>query len=254
MTSSSADVLISGGLLVTGVGITRSDILVSDGKVAEVGPDLSDRAAQRTIDASGRYVLPGGIDAHAHPVHADKMDTFSVCAALGGVTTVIAFIGSEMFKHERYGNAWGMQDYNPDMVRGFIDEASETSYVDFAVHGLLTMHDKDDVDRIVPELVRMGVISFKLFMPWNPLFQDSWGSNLAVPDEVLLQVMALAASEGGLTMVHAENGLCKGYLKDKLTQEGKTSRHHLLQSSPNVTESEAVYRAATMALVTGSPL
>lgn len=76
-----ADVLVRGGLLVTGQGISRSDLLITEGKVQEIGDDLSQRQATRVVDASGKYVLPGAIDAHCHPVYSDKMETTSLCDA-----------------------------------------------------------------------------------------------------------------------------------------------------------------------------
>ena len=100
MADTTADTLVRGGLLASGRSITRADLLISGGKVREVGPDLSAEGAGRVINATGKYVLPGGIDSHAHPIFADKMDTFSICAAYGGVTTIAAFIGSETHRHE----------------------------------------------------------------------------------------------------------------------------------------------------------
>ena len=78
---SKADCVIKEGLIVSGKGITKADILVSNGVVQQIGDSLQ---ASKVIDASGKYVLPGIIDAHCHPVYADKMDTFSVSAAYGG--------------------------------------------------------------------------------------------------------------------------------------------------------------------------
>ena len=92
MTESAADYLIDGGLVVSGAGVTRRDVLVRNGLILEVGPDLSGRPSKRVVDASGKYVLPGIIDAHNHPVNTDKIDTFSISAAFGGITTVIPFI------------------------------------------------------------------------------------------------------------------------------------------------------------------
>jgi dihydroorotase-like cyclic amidohydrolase len=89
-----ADVLVRGGLIVTGQGISRRDLSISDGRIQELSEDLSDNDASRAIDATGKYVLPGAIDSHCHPVYADKMDQYSICAAYGGITTVIAFIGN----------------------------------------------------------------------------------------------------------------------------------------------------------------
>ena len=254
MTTERSDVLVKGGILVSGSGMTRSDILISGGTVEEIGPDLSGRLARRTIDAGGKYVLPGGIDSHAHPVAGDKMDTYSLCAAYGGITTVAAFIGSDKHRHELYGNAWGIRDYNPDIVKGFIEFGEQHSYTDFAVHGFVTPRDMDSIDKVIPELIRMGAISFKMFMTWNPWMMDSPQNLTALPDEMVMRVMDLAARDGGLTMVHAENGCCKFYLQDKFKAQGRTSRQVYLDSAPNIIEAEAVNRAATMALITGSPL
>ena len=254
MASDRADVLITGGLLVTGQGITRSDILISEGVIREVGPELSGRQADRTLDATGRYVLPGGIDSHAHPIYGDKMNTYSISAAFGGITTVVAFIGSETHRHEQYGNTWGVKRYNPDIVKGFIEYAEEASYTDFAVHGLITMRDQDTIDEVIPDLIDLGVISFKMFMTWNPWELDSKTNLLSIPDDLVMRVMELASLHGGMAAVHVENGVCKSYLERKFRSQGKVSSRHYLESAPNILEAEAAYRAATMATVTGSPL
>ena len=199
MTTEHADILIKGGLLVSGEGISRTDILISNGKVAELGQDLSSRQVNQTIDATGKYILPGGIDSHAHPIFGDKMDTYSICAAYGGVTTVAAFIGSETHRHEHFGNTWGIRKYNPDIVRGFVEFAEETSYTDFTAHGLITMRDKDDLDKVIPELVKLGVTSFKIFMAWNPFIvptEQAYSNMIAIPDEMVIRVMHHAAHEG----------------------------------------------------------
>ncbi|MQF80239.1 amidohydrolase family protein [SAR202 cluster bacterium AD-493-K16_JPT_193m] len=253
MMAKSSDLLISGGLVVTGDGVTRADILVSDGKIKELGQDLSNRPAARVIDASGNYVLPGGLDSHAHPIFADKMDTYSICAAYGGVTTVLPFIGSETYRHEIFDNHWGVRDYNPDIVKGFIEYAEEASYTDFAIHGLITTRDTNDIDQVIPDLIRLGVISFKMFMTWNP-WGASRGTIHAIPDELVMQVMDLAGRDGGMAMVHAENGVCKAYLEHKFRSEGKVSIENYLPSAPNIIEAEAVHRAATMATLANCAL
>ena len=77
-----AECVIKGGMLVSGRGVTRADVLVGDGVIQKVGDSLD---APKAIDASGKYVLPGILDVHNHPVYADRMDTFSISAAFGGV-------------------------------------------------------------------------------------------------------------------------------------------------------------------------
>ena len=254
MTNDGASTLVQGGLLVSGDGIEKIDLLIEGGKVRSVGPGLETPDGARVIDAAGKYVLPGGVDAHAHPVFGDKMDTYTMRAAIGGVTTVIAFIGSERYRHIRYGNAWGDQDRSQDVVAGFIDYASEVSYTDFAVHGLLTYLDVEDIDNVVPDLIDMGALSFKLFMTCNPWEPDHEVNLRSLPDHSIMRVMELAAEHGGLTMTHSEFGAGKWYLQYRHMKEGKTTRHYLQPAAPNIIESDAVYRASTMATLTGSPL
>ena len=185
------------------------------------------------------------------------MDTYSACAAYGGVTTVAAFIGSETHRHEHFGNAWGVRKYNPDIVKGFIEFAEQTSYTDFTCHGLITMRDRDEIDKVIPDLVKLGVTSFKMFMTWNPFVlptEANYTNLIALPDDGVIRVMHHAAHTGGMAMIHCENGTCKAYLEDQFRQEGKTSPDYHLKAAPNIIEAEAVNRAATMAMVTGSPL
>ena len=239
MVTRKADVLVKGGLMVTGQGITRSDLLVQEGKVAEVGADLSARPAARVIDATGKYVLPGGVDAHAHPVFSDKIDKMSVCAAYGGVTTLVCFIGNVP--------AWGLSGNTVDLVKQFIEEAERTSVLDVAVHGILTPADADHIPTTVPQLIRMGIPSFKMFMAYT-------SRGLRMPDETLVQIMDLAARDGGLAQVHAETGACIDYLEGRFVAQGKTGPEWFAPSQPNILEVEALTRAATFSAVTGCPL
>ena len=239
MTTGRADVLVKGGLLVSGRDISRQDVLVADGRVREVGEDLSRREAGRVIDAAGRYVLPGALDAHCHPVYADKMDQYSICAAYGGVTTVIAFVGNV--------SSWGFGGYTTDVIKGFIDEGERLSYLDFSVHGAYTGSDEDTLERSVPELIRMGVISMKFFLAYQR-------RGMMISDNGMIRLMDRAARDGGLAMVHAENGCCIDYLIDRYTSAGQTSAEYFLKSQPNILEAEGLHRAAVFSQVVGSPL
>lgn len=229
-----ADCVIRGGLVVSGKGITRADVLVGDGKIQQVGENLK---APKAIDASGKYVLPGIVDAHSHPVYADKLDTFSLSAAYGGITTVIPF----------YGNlaAWGTTGKTSEIIQKLIEEGERTSYLDFAIHAVFMA--EDDVRAEIPKLVKMGVPSFKMFMTYPR-------RGMMMPDDKMLEAMAVAAVEGGMAMVHAENGYGIDFLVDKFTAEGKVSREYFMPSQPNILEVEAVWRAATYAFLTDCPL
>ena len=126
-----------------------------------------------------------------------------------------------------------------------MDEAAETSYLDYAIHAILL--GDDDVEDQVPEMMGMGVISFKMYMTYPR-------RGMMMPDDRMLKAMELAAADGGIAMVHAENGYCIDYLVDKMTEEGHTGREHYAPSQPRSLEIEAANRAATYAQVTGCPL
>jgi len=229
-----ADCVIRGGLVVSGKGITRADILVGNGVIQQVGENLE---APKAIDASGKYVLPGILDVHNHPVYADKMDTFSISAAYGGVTTIIPFFGNLA--------AWGTPGKTSEVIKRMIEEGERISYLDFAVHA--TFVAEDDVRTEIPELLRIGVPSFKMFMTYPK-------RGMMMPDDKMLAAMAVAAAEGGMAMVHAENGYAIDYLVDKFTAEGKVSREYFMPSQPNILEVDAVQKAATYAALTDCPL
>ena len=116
------------------------------------------------------------------------------------------------------------------------------------------MRDRDTIDTVIPDLIGLGVISFKMFMTWNLWEPDCKTNLLSIPDDLVMRVMDLASRHGGIAAIHAENGTSKSFLERSLRSQGKVSSQHYLDSAPNILEAKAAYRAATMALVTGSPL
>ena len=239
MTQQQADTIIKGGLVATGDGVRRADIVIEGGSIAAVVPDASAAPAARVIDAAGRYVLPGAVDAHCHPVNSDRIDSMSMTAAFGGITTVIPFMGNV--------RAWGWTGNTVDIMHRFIDEAERTSYLDFAIHGVFTPSDRETYRASVGELVRMGITSFKMFMAYSR-------RGMMTPDDMLLDIMSLAAYDGGLAQVHAETGCCIDFLIDRFTDAGQTSPDFFGPSQPNMLEVEALTRAATFSAVAGAPL
>jgi dihydropyrimidinase len=237
MTDRGADYLIRGGLVVRGTGITREDIAVADGKIIEHDGSYADTAIGRIIDATGMFVMPGIVDAHNHPVNADRIETFSLSAAFGGVTTVVPFIQNMRRQ--------GIEGTVTDMIDEFMDEAAADSYLDYAIHAILL--GDDDVDDQVPKLMDMGVISFKMYMTYPR-------RGMMMPDDRMLRAMEMAAADGGIAMVHAENGYCIDHLVERSIEAGHTGREHYAPSQPRILEIEAAHRAATYAKVTGCPL
>ena len=88
------DILIKNGVVVSGSGMKKQDVLICDGRIRNIVSDSGTVIADREIDAGGRYVMPGIIDAHFHPVYADRIDTLSKAAATGGITTLIPYVGA----------------------------------------------------------------------------------------------------------------------------------------------------------------
>jgi len=244
MTHQPADVLVTGGLLVSGDGISKGDVLIRGEKVVQVGEGLSNRDVGKTIDASGKYVLPGGVDAHAHPTFSDKIDNMSICAAFGGVTTLICFVGSLP--------SWGYPGKTEDIVTQFIEEAERKSVLDVGVHAILTPEDESRISIIIPRLIREGVLSFKMFMTYTPRTPNM--PHLQMPDHVLVEIMDLTARNGGIAQVHCETGCCIDYLADISVEAGNTGPEWHAPSQPSILEVEAVTRAATFSAVTGCPL
>ncbi len=231
MMSGKYDLIIKDGLVVGSSSITRQDVGVKDGKVLDVSTDLSEGDATEVIEASGKYVLPGMIDVHVHPVYVDRISDCSLLGAFGGITTIIHYA----YAHPGKGLA--------DTVRKFIDEGKETSYTDFAMHG--AMFDPENQIQDIEHCVGMGVTSFKMFMTYAKL---GWMTD----DYYLAKAMDVIGQLGGLAMVHAEDGLSIDYLEDKYRDQPQ--KEVFLKVRPDVLEADAVFRAISLAEVMDCPL
>ena len=235
----SADLAVRNGILVNGSGMTKADLLISDGLIEKIVPAGDPLSASRTIDASGKFVLPGIIDAHVHPFYADKIDTLSRAAASGGITTIIPYIGAV--------KAWGKAGAGLDVVRNFIAEGEKTSLVDFGVHFSLVREDIDGLADLVPSLVGLGVTSFKGFMAYGR-------RGMKLDDDDLLKAMQIVAGHGALFAVHAENGSVIDFLEDRSVSRGNVSPVAYPATHPPLAEAEAVFRILTLAGVASCPL
>jgi dihydropyrimidinase len=234
-----ADTAIKGGVLVNSQEMRRGDIFIKDGLVDSIERGESTKSARSVIDATGKFVLPGIIDAHLHPVYADRIDTLSQSAAFGGITTLIPFIGAV--------KAWGKTGGLLEAVKDFIEEGRKTSVVDFGVHCTLVHDDMETMEAVIPQLIEMGVISFKGFMAFAK-------RGMKLEDEELMRIMEIIAENKGLFAVHAENGTVIDYLEDKFISQGNLGPEFYHPSHPSIVEAEAVFRIATLAKIIKCPL
>ena len=223
-------VLIKNGIVVNSSGYHREDILIEGEKIAAVGLDISANPAAEVIDASHAYIFPGIIDAHTHPYYKDDFETLASTAAYGGTTTLIhyayAFPGMEAL----------------DAARNAIDEGNRASCLDFALH--LGMFEVEKQYRQVPEVFKLGINSFKMFMAYAKLGRMT-------NDYYLSAIMDLIAEQNGIAMVHAENGLATDYLEDKFNEAGVSAMHSFSRMRPAALEAEAINRAISIAEVCG---
>ena len=224
------DLLISGGLLVTGDGFSCSDVAIRDGQIAEVNSGIAPRSARELLDVQGKFVLPGIIDVHTHPLYEDDFETTSLTAAWGGTTTLI-----------HYAYAFHNQNVT-EAIEKAITEASRVSYLDFGLH--VGLFDVEKQYQQIPEAFQLGVRTFKMFMTYAKLGRMT-------SDYYLAAAMDLIAKHRGMAMVHAENGLATDYLEDKFNREGIPAIEAFTRMRPAALEAEAINRAIAIAEVSG---
>jgi dihydropyrimidinase len=233
------DTLITNGLIVTAQGITRGYIGIRGEKIALISPlaDVTQDASRptppaiRTIDASGKYVLPGVIDVHVHPIYLDDKYDASVTAAHGGVTTMVHYC------YVKPG-----EKIIPTLEK-FRDDGLARSVLDFGMHAGL--FDVANQIQDVPAAFKLGVTSFKVFMTYAKL---KWMTD----DYWMTALMDVVAREQGLVCVHTENGLATDYLEDKYLREGRSPKELFAAMRPDILEAEALNRAISIARVMGA--
>jgi dihydropyrimidinase len=239
MDKKTSDIAIKNGVFVNSREMRKVDIFVKDALIDSVEEVGGPRQALKVIDASGKFVLPGIIDAHLHPVYADNIDALSKAAVCGGITTLIPYIGAV--------KAWGKSGSILDAVKDFIEEGEKDSLVDFGLHCSLTHDDMDQIETTIPKIVEMGVTSFKAFMAYSR-------RGMKLEDDELLKCMEILKHCGGLFAVHAENGSILDYLEDQCIAEDKVAPEFFPDTHPNIAEAEAIFRILTLARTMECPL
>lgn len=232
------DLIIKNGTIITAVDKYKADVAVKDGKIEIIDQDL-DIAGTKVIDATGKYVLPGAIDAHVHlqlPVgatfSADSYEAGTRAAACGGVTMVFDFATQ--------GKGQGLIETVEERRKLCDPQAC----VDYAFHTAIS----DVSPKILDEMersVEYGVPSFKLYMVYKDLMVD---------DGVIADVLERSRETGALVAIHAENPFLIDRRINKLLAEGKTSAWYHYVSRPEFVEAEAVRRVIYMAKNLHAPL
>jgi dihydropyrimidinase len=239
MAKDTCDIHIKGGVLVDSKQLKLGDVFIKDGVVDSIERPGSAKTAKTTIDATGKLVMPGIVEAHLHPVYADRLDTLSKAAVMGGITTFIPYIGAV--------KAWGVEGNLWDAVNYFIDEGVKDSVIDFGLHCSLVAGDLEELDSLIPKICDRGVRSFKGFMAYRK-------RGMYLSDSDILRILSTLKENGGLFCVNAENGDLCDFLEDRFIAEGKSGPEYYAPSRPGITEAEAVFRILSFAKVLDCPM
>jgi dihydropyrimidinase len=237
--SQSFDLLIRNGTVATAGDTVRCDIAVRGGRVVALGEELG--KAERTIDAAGKLVTPGGVDSHCHmdqqpwegQATCDDFRSGTTSAACGGTTTVIPFAMPLKGQSLR------------EVVDDYHRRARGKAVIDYAFHLVVADPTPQVLGQDLPALVRDGCTSFKVYLTYE---------GLALNDAQVLNVLDFAKREGTLVMVHAENDAVVRWLTDKLLAEGKTGIEHHMSAHPHVGDREATHRAISFSELMDVPI
>ncbi|ALC05710.1 D-hydantoinase [Corynebacterium deserti GIMN1.010] len=242
-----ATTLIQGGTVVSATGRGTADVLIENEKIVALlapesrllGEDLAG-SVDTLIDATGKYVVPGGIDAHTHmqmpfggTEASDTFETGTRAAAWGGTTTIVDFA---IQKH-------GERVF--DGLEAWHDKANGECAIDYGFHQIIGEVNRDSLNAM-DHLMDEGVSSFKLFMAYPGVFYSD--------DAQIYKAMRKSADTGLLSMIHAENGPAIDAMVEELLSQGKTDPYYHGVARAWQMEEEATHRAIMLANLTNAPL
>lgn len=233
------DLIVRNANIATATDSFVGDIGISKGKIVLLGQ--LDFPATRVIDAGGRLVTPGGVDAHCHldqpsndgSVQADDFASGTVSAACGGTTTIIPFA----CQMKGGGVRAAVDDYH--------QRAAGKAVVDYAFHLIVSDPTPTVLSEELPALIGEGYSHFKIYMTYD---------DMKLTDRQILDLLALARREGALPMIHAENDDCIAWLTDLLEEAGKLAPRFHAEARPMVIEREAAHRAISLAELVDVPV
>ena len=237
--SESRSVLIKGGRIVTAVDDYIADVLVVDGKVSAIG-HFQPADGTEVIDAAGKLVIPGAIDPHVHmqlpfggTVSSDDFESGTRAAAWGGTTTIIDFA------IQYHGKTF------QQTIDDWHEKASGRCAIDYGYHLAVTEYEPRHKQEFA-KIVDQGVTTFKIFLAYPGVFM--------VDDQTMFRVMQSAGEAGGLTLVHAENGIAITEMINNLVAAGKLEPKYHAVSRPPLMQADGVARACKVAEFAKAPV
>ena len=225
--------VIKNGHVVMEDAVLDADVRIADGRIAEIGTDLSD---EDVIDASGKFVLPGGIDVHTHfcldvgiAVAQDDFYTGTVAAACGGTTTIV--------DHPGFGPAGCGLDHQ---IKLYHTLAAGNAVIDYGFHGVM-QHVDADVLGMMETLADEGITSYKIYMTYG----------FKMSDEDIYHILRRAKELGVMITVHPENDGLVNTRRREFSESGFTAPMYHALSRPEPCEAEAINRVIQISAVAG---
>jgi dihydropyrimidinase len=233
------DLKIRNGLIITATESYKADIGISKGKVVQIATSIKE-PAREVIDARGLYILPGGVDIHTHldmpfggTTSCDDFKTGTIAAAFGGTTTIVDFA------------IQGQDMRLKDALETWMGKAQGKAVIDYGFHVAIT-HLDDEIMEEIPQMVKLGVTSFKCFLAYK--------GALMIDDGTLYRVLLKCKEAGALVMIHAENGDVLEVLIQRHLSEGKVEPKYHALSRPPSAEGEATGRGIAIAQMADAPI
>jgi dihydropyrimidinase len=234
------DTIIKNGSVVTATDTYLADVAITKGRITAIGKELAVENAGKVLDATGKLVLPGGIDVHTHldmpfggTTSADDFETGTRAAAFGGTTTLIDF--AIQYKGQRLRQAFDT----------WMSKAASKAVCDYAFHCIVTDVSGGQLGEM-NDLIGEGVTSFKLFMAYPGVFMLDDGS--------IFKALQTTSKNGGLVCMHAENGSAIDVIVQQALAEGKKAPKYHALTRPTTAEAEATARAIALAEMAGAPI
>jgi dihydropyrimidinase len=232
-------VLIKHGTVVTATDLYQGDVLIEGDRISAVATTLEVQA-DKILDASGKYVVPGGIDCHTHldmpfggTTSADDFESGTTAAAFGGTTSIVDF--AIQYRGQTLHHAW----------ETWMKKAEGRAVIDYGFHMIMTeVSDQRELE--MDALVRQGVTSFKLFMAYPGVFM--------LDDASIFKALLRTGRNGGTICMHAENGGVIDVLVQKALADGKTAPKYHALTRPARAEAEATHRAIALAEIADVPV
>lgn len=229
--------IIKNGTIATSSKLFKGDIYIEDEVIKDIGENIK-READNIINASGMYVIPGGIDVHTHlnlhtgsAVSVDDFYTGTVAAAFGGTTSIIDHIG--------FGPVGCSLKHQIDVYHGY---AENKAVIDYGFHGVIQHINDDIIDEMKDIVEDEGVTSFKIYLTYD----------FKLEDQDILKAMKKLGELGAVTAVHCENDGILNYFRNFYLNHGLKSTIYHAISRPEEAEAEAVNRMITLAYLAGN--